>query len=88
MSNFNRSDVKNHLRPPFLAKIHLCPPKSEPDATGFSEPEPSVSKASPSRFDTDFTAEHSSPSATVATNRPLPGSFHSEASTVPKSAKA
>ena len=36
MSIINRSDVKNHMRPPFLAKIHLCAPESQPDATGFS----------------------------------------------------
>lgn len=92
MTIINRSDVKNHMRPPFLTKIHLCPPErppeSQPDATGFSEPEPDPMNAQSSGFAADFVAEHSSPTPSVAPGRHLPGSFHAEAPTVPKSAKA
>jgi len=88
MSIINRTDVKNHMRPPFLSKIHLCPPESQPDATGFSEAEPSVMNATQSEFSADFVAEHSSSSTSAAPGRPLPGSFHPETPTLPKSAKA
>lgn len=40
MSNIKQSDVKNHLSPRFRTQIHLCPPETEPDATGFSGEEP------------------------------------------------
>ncbi len=88
MSIINRSDVKNHMRPPFLSKIHLCEPQSQPDATGFSEPEPEAIDAEPSGFTADFVAEHSAPGEAAAPSRHLPGSFRSEAPTAPKSAKA
>ncbi|MGO9326236.1 MAG: hypothetical protein ACLP07_16910 [Terracidiphilus sp.] len=92
MSTINRTDVKYHMRPPFLTKIHLCPPErppeSQPDATGFSEPEPDAMKAQSSGFAADFVAEHSSPTSSAAPGRHLPGSLHPEAPTVPKSAKA
>jgi hypothetical protein len=39
MSNIEKSDVKNHLSPRFRTQIHLCPPQSQPDATGFSNEE-------------------------------------------------
>ncbi len=45
MSNIKQSDVKNHLSPRFNPKIHLCPPESEPDATGFSQEEPAGAEA-------------------------------------------
>ena len=45
MSPINPSDVKGHLRPPFLTKIHLVPPQSQPDATGFSAIEPDTLNA-------------------------------------------
>jgi len=92
MSIINRTDVKNHMRPPFLTKIHLCPPErppeSQPDATGFSEPEPDGMNAQSSGFAADFVAEHSSPNSSVAPGRHLPGSFHPEAPAASKSAKA
>lgn len=88
MSVINRSDVKNHMRPPFLAKIHASPPESQPDATGFSEAEPDAINAAQSGFASDFVAEHSAPSSSAAPGRHLPGSFRPEAPTVPKSAKA
>ncbi len=64
MTSFNRSDVKNHLRPPFLVKSRLSTPASQPDATGFSDPEPETTEANPTAFSADFVAEHSSPGAT------------------------
>ncbi len=88
MSIINRTDVKNHMRPPFHSKIHLCEPQSQPDATGFSEPEPDAVNAQPSGFVADFVAEHSSPGVVAAPSGHLPSSFHPEAPTVPKSAKA
>ena len=47
MSIINRTDVKKHMQPPFLTKIHLCAPQTEPDATGFSEAEPDAMNAQP-----------------------------------------
>ncbi len=88
MSIINRTDVKNHMRPLFLSKIHLCEPQSQPDATGFSEPEPDTIEAQPLGFAADFVAEHSSQGVVAAPGRHLPGSFYPEAPTVPKSAKA
>jgi hypothetical protein len=60
MSLIKRSDVKNHPSPSHRTKIHLCPPLSEPDATGCSVAEPDASEADPSGFAEDFVAEHSS----------------------------
>lgn len=37
MSLVKKSDVKNHLSPHHRKGIHLTPPVSQPDATGFSE---------------------------------------------------
>jgi hypothetical protein len=42
MSDISKSDVKNGLSPRFHTKIHLCEPNSRPDATAFSNEEPSV----------------------------------------------
>jgi hypothetical protein len=88
MSLTKRSDVKNHLSPRFRTKIHLCEPVSQPDATGYSVPEPDTIKANPSTFVQDFVAEHSSPSVTAAAGDHLPGSFRPEAPAVSKSARA
>ena len=41
MSNIRKSDVKNHLSPQFRTKIDLC----QPDATGFSNQEPTDAEA-------------------------------------------
>ena len=88
MSIINRTDVKKHMQPPFLTKIHLCAPETEPDATGFSEAEPDAMNAQPAGFTADFVAEHSASGVVTPPQRHLPGSFHPEADTVPKSAKA
>lgn len=37
MSFVKKSDVKNHLSAHHQKRIHLTPPVSQPDATGFSE---------------------------------------------------
>lgn len=88
MTIVKRSDVKNHIRPPFLAKILVVPPESQPDATGFSKPDSDAIDAGSSSFDSDFVAEHSSPAVASMPGHHLPGSFHLEAPTAPKSAKA
>ena len=66
MSNIRQSDVKNHLSPRFRAKVHLCQPVSQPDATGFSGADPGAIEATPSLFAEDFVAEHSSSGTTLA----------------------
>jgi hypothetical protein len=88
MSQIRQSDAKNHLSPRFRTKIHLCDPVSQPDATGYSMPEPDAIKANLSTFAQDFVAEHSSPRVTAASGDHLPGSFRPEAPAVWKSARA
>ncbi len=88
MSLIKKSDVKNHLSPPFLTKIHLCEPESQPDATGYSVAEPNAIKANASSFAEDFVAEHSSPRVAAAPGDHLPGSFRPEAATASKSVQA
>ncbi len=85
MSLIKKSDVKNHLSPRFRTKIHLCPPVSQPDATGFSVAEPDAIKANPSIFAEDFVAEHSSPGTDLAQGNPLIGSLGPQAPAVSKS---
>lgn len=60
MSSPKRSDVKNHLHPPFHAKLHLVQPESQSDATGFPGAEPNPINANAETFTADFVAEHSS----------------------------
>lgn len=60
MSAIKRSDVKNHLHPPFLANIHLVRPASQTDATGFFAVEPDTVETDPPDFADDFVTEHSS----------------------------
>ena len=91
MSLIKPSDGNNHPSPQNRAKIHLCQPVSQPDATGYSAAQPDpVAETSPA-FAQDFVAEHSSPGAAAAPGDHLPGSFRPEtptAPTVPKSARA
>jgi hypothetical protein len=75
MSQIRQSDVKNHLSPGFRTKIHLCDPVSQPDATGYSVPEPEAVKADPSAFAMDFVAEHSLSGAAAAPADPAAGSI-------------
>ncbi len=87
MSPLKRSDVKNHLHSPFLTKIHLCPPVSQPDATGYSVAEPDSTKPNPSGFAEDFVAEHSSSGASFAQGNALNGSPGPQAPAVRKSVR-
>jgi hypothetical protein len=88
MSLTRKSDVKNHLSPRFRTKIHLCPPESQPDATGFSVAEPDATEAKPSIFAEDFVAEHSTTRVAVAPADPVIGSSRPQAPNASKSAQA
>jgi hypothetical protein len=88
MSQIGQSDVKNHLPPRFHTKIHLCDPVSQPDATGYSEPEPDAIKADSSTFARDFVAEHSSPVAAAAAGDWVTGSIRIHVATASKNAQA
>jgi hypothetical protein len=79
VSLIKKSDVKNHLSPRHRTQIHLCPPESPPDATGFSAAEPDAIKESPEAFSKDFTAEHSSIATPAASDGLLPGSTRAHA---------
>lgn len=63
MSIFEKIDTQRHRR-----DINLCPPVSQPDATGFSGEGPDEIEAKPSAFFADYSEEHSSPpkSASIA----------------------
>ena len=88
MSLIKKSDVKNHMRPPFLTKIHLCRPESQPDATGYSVAEPGKINPTRSGFAADFVTEHSSSGTSLAPVDPATNSIHPHAPTVLKSAQA
>jgi hypothetical protein len=79
MSNVKKSDVKNHLSPRFRTQIHLCPPESAPDATGYSVAEADAVPASPLSFAEDFVQEHSSSGTVLAQGNPDMGSFGPQA---------
>jgi hypothetical protein len=87
MSPIKSNDVKNHMHPPFLTKIHLCEPVSQPDATGYSVVEPDTIKANPSGFAEDFFTEHSSSSLAVAPTDPVTGSIRPQARAACKSVR-
>ena len=74
MSLINKADVKNHLSARHRSEIHLAPPQSQSDATGFAhedsaseDPEVSDSVEStlipPGLTDADATAAATSKSA-------------------------
>ncbi len=88
MSVIKRSDVKNHLHSPFLTRIHLVQPESQPDATGYSVAEPETIKANPSGFAEDLIAEHSSSGFSVAPTEQVTGSSSQQAPNASKSAQA
>ena len=88
MSQIRQSDVKNHLSPRFRTKIHLCDPVSQPDATGYSVPEPDAIEADPSTFAQDFMAEHSISVAGVAPVDAVTGSIQIHVAPASKSARA
>jgi len=66
MSLSKLSDVKGHLRPPFLTKTPLDQLESQPDATGFSGVDPDAVETNPSNHTDDLDTAHSSSSSTVA----------------------
>ena len=69
MSLLKKSDVKNHLSPHFRTKLYLCPPESQPDATGFPLAEPDIADRSLTAFAVDFIAEHSFSETFLAAGR-------------------
>ena len=58
MSITEKRDVKNHLSLRHSKDIFLCAPLSQPDATGYSLAEPAATRANPSAFTRDYSAEH------------------------------
>jgi len=93
MSQIRQSDANNHLPPRFHTKIHLCDPVTQPDATGYSEPEPDAIKSEPikgdsSTFARDFVAEHSSPVAAAAAGDCVTGSIRIHVAIASKNAQA
>jgi hypothetical protein len=83
MNPLKRSDVKNHLRPPFLAGIHLV----QPDAAGFFALAPDIIETNPLSFADDFIAEHSSSQVAVAPVDPATGLGSRQVHTASKSAQ-
>ncbi len=88
MSLIKKSDVKNHLSPRDLTKIHLCRPLSQPDATGYSVAEPDAINANPSDFAADFVTEHSSSGTSLSPADPKTGSTYAQAPAVSKNVPA
>jgi hypothetical protein len=66
MTLIKKCDVPNYFAARRRARMHPCTPISQPDATGFSSPEPGVISANPSKFRKDFLGEHSSPGKPIA----------------------
>jgi hypothetical protein len=87
MSLIKKSDVKNHLSPQFRTKIFLCPPVSQPDATGYSVAEPGAIKAISANFAEDFVKEHSSSGVAVVPADPMIDSTDLQVVAVSKSAQ-
>lgn len=87
MSLIKKSDVKNHLSPQFRTKIHLCPPESQLNTTGYSAAEPGAIQANSANFADDFVAEHSSSGVIIASRDPVTGSVELPATKVSKSAQ-
>jgi hypothetical protein len=75
MSILKKGDVKNHLSPRFRTQIHLCPPESAPDATGYSVAETDTIQASAPSFAEDFVQEHSTPGTVLAQDNPVMGAY-------------
>lgn len=81
MSLVKKSDVKNHLSSHHKRAIHLNPPVSQPDATGFSEEE------SP-RTDLDKEEQIQQPTSTGPEASSLVNSADSGSSVAPPSPKS
>jgi hypothetical protein len=69
MSIIEKKDVKHQLSLRHSRDIFLCEPLSQPDATGYSVAEADASRANPSAFADDYSAEH-----TIAATPATPGS--------------
>ncbi len=88
MSLLKQTDVKNHLSPSFRTQIHLVPPVSQPDATGYSVAEPDTTKPNPLNLAEDFVAENSSSGLAVAPTDPVTGSIRPQAPAESKSVRS
>ncbi len=75
MSLIKKSDVKNHLSPRHRTQIHLCPPESQPDATGFSAVEPGTVQADGSDSNRHLDAERSFTGTALAQGNSLIGAI-------------
>jgi hypothetical protein len=87
VSLIKKSDVKNHLSPRHRTEIHLCPPESQPDATGFSVEESGAVQTDASDSAKDLVAEHLSSGSSLAQGNPLIGSIGPQAPATSKSVK-
>ena len=79
VSLIKKSDVKNHLSPRHRTQIHLCPPESQPDATGFSAAEPGTVQADGSDSNRHLDAERSFTGTALAQGNSLIGAISSGA---------
>lgn len=87
VSIIRKSDVKNHLSPRHRTQIHLCPPESQPDATGFSTAESGAVLPDAPDAAKDLVTERSSSGSSPAEGKPLIGSIGPRASATTKSVK-
>jgi hypothetical protein len=87
VSLIKKSDVKNHLSPRHRTEIHLCPPESQPDATGFSAAEAGTVQPDASNSAQDRIAELSSSGRAPAPGNPGIGAIGSQAPATSKSVK-
>jgi hypothetical protein len=85
VSLIKKSDVKNHLSPRHRTEIHLCPPESQPDATGFSAAESGAEQPDASDSAKDPVAGHSSSGSAPAQGNPSIGSIGRQAPATSKS---
>jgi hypothetical protein len=85
MSLIEQSDVKNHLYPRLRTEIHLCPPVSQADGTGYSVSELGPIEANPSNSPEDSVAEHSSSGTDLAQGHPLVGAIDPQSPATSKS---
>jgi hypothetical protein len=85
VSLIKKSDVKNHLSPRHRTEIHLCPPESQPDATGYSGADAVQADASDSAQ--DRVAELSSSGRAPAPGNPVIGAIGPQSPATSKSVK-
>ena len=58
MTIIEKKDTKNHLSLRHNKDIFLCPPLSQPDATGYSLADADATRANQSAFAADYSGEH------------------------------